>query len=203
MCKRAHPIPQVSGYGLVIEGSFRCGHSIVGPAVNQIRNRLNDQLIVTTDQSVKIHSHISCDGPDDLFIRKITADGINAGRIATGGNDAGQALRGIDVAVISHYWRDTPSSVIGQLANFSKMDNARCGRFVSQINHIADHCVAICINHGYTDTVHAGVPIAGGCPIAQITATAIDIFISDSISRNCDAQHQDSGEEKRKNSLHR
>ena len=203
MCQRPHPVAEISVNDLVIECGFRGSHSVVGTVIDQIRNRLDDDFIIAADQRIEVHPHISSDGSDDLFISEVAADGINTGRIAAGGDDAGQALRGINVAVVSHYRRDAPSGVIGQLADLAEMDDARCGRFVDQVDHIAHYGVAVHIDHGYADAIHAGVPIACRCSAAHVAATAVDVFISGCIGRHSDGQHQSNGENKRKDSLHR
>ena len=104
MGQRAHPVSKITVNCLIIKGSFGCGHSVVGAAVNQVCNRLNDDFIITANQGVKIHPNIPGNGPNDLFIRKITADGINAGRIAAGGDNAGKALGWTYASISAYNW---------------------------------------------------------------------------------------------------
>ena len=55
------------------------------------------------------------------------------------------------------------------------MDDARCGRFVGQVDHIAHYGMAVHIDHGYADAIHGGVPIACRCSAAHVCTYKIVI----------------------------
>ena len=83
------------------------------------------------------------------------------------------------------------------------MDHIGTRHFVAPIYRVSYDRMATCFNNRNADAVHAGVPIAGGCSVAQIASAAINILIANGVSRHSDSQHQDDGKNKRKNSLHR
>ena len=58
MGQRSHPIAQVTADHLVVERGFRGCHSVVGTVIDQIRNRLDNNFIITADQRIKVHPHI-------------------------------------------------------------------------------------------------------------------------------------------------
>ena len=92
MGQRGHLAPKASVDDPVIERCFRCGHGIIGSPVDEVSYRLDDDLIIAVDQRIEIDTHISCDGTNDLLVSKIASNGIDAGRVATGGDNTGQAL---------------------------------------------------------------------------------------------------------------
>ena len=97
MGQGSHLASEISVYLLIIERRFRGRHGIVGSVVNQICDRLDNDFVIAGNERIKVHSHISGNGPNDLLVCKIASNRRNAGGIVARGNDARQALCRISV----------------------------------------------------------------------------------------------------------
>ena len=97
MGKRAELYSEVTVDDLVIQRRFRGGHGKLLTVIAKIGQRLYYQLVVSANERIEVHSCVSSNGTDNLFIGKIASDGSNAGFAAARRDDLRQALTRISI----------------------------------------------------------------------------------------------------------
>ena len=69
-------------------------------------------LFRSANERIEVHSCVSSNGTDNLFISEIASDGSDAGLAASRRDDLGQALTWVDICVVSSFRGDGFSCVI-------------------------------------------------------------------------------------------
>ena len=112
MGERTQLLSEISVDDLIIQSRFRGGHGKLLTVVAEIGQRLYYQLVVSANERIEVHSCVSSNGTDNLFIGKIASDGSDAGFTAARRDDLGQALTRVDICVVSSFRGDGFSCVI-------------------------------------------------------------------------------------------
>ena len=108
---------------LVIQRRFRGGHGKLLTVVAKIGQRLYYQLVVSANECIEVHSCISSNGTDNLFIGKIASDGSNAGLAAARRDDLGQTLTWVSIGIPADRYGQSSSRIVRQLGHFSEVSN--------------------------------------------------------------------------------
>ena len=112
MGKRAELYSEVSVDDLVIQSRFRGGHGKLLTVIAEIGQRLYYQLVVSANERIEVHSRVSSNGTDNLFIGEIAANRGDTGLAAARRDDLGQALTWVDICVVSSFRGEGFSCVI-------------------------------------------------------------------------------------------
>ena len=112
MGERPQLLSEIAVDDLVIQRRFRGGHGELLTVVAEIGQRLHHQFVVSANERIEVHSCVSSNGTDNLFIGKIASDGSNAGLAAARRDDLGQTLTWVDICVVSSFRGDGFSCVI-------------------------------------------------------------------------------------------
>ena len=97
MGERTQLLSKISVDDLVIQRRFRGGHGKLLTVIAKIGQRLYYQLIVSAYERIEVHSCVSSNGTDNLFIGEIASDGSNAGFATARRNNLRQALTRISI----------------------------------------------------------------------------------------------------------
>ena len=112
MGERTQLLSEIAVDDLVIQRRFRGGHGKLLTVIAKIGQRLHHQLVVSANERIEVHSCVSSNGTDNLFIGEIASDGSNAGLAAARRDDLGQTLTWVDICVVSSFRGDGFSCVI-------------------------------------------------------------------------------------------
>ena len=112
MGERPQLLSEIAVDDLVIQSRFRGGHGELLTVVAEIGQRLHHQFVVSANERIEVHSCVSSNGTDNLFIGEIASDGSNAGLAAARRDDLGQTLTWVDICVVSSFRGDGFSCVI-------------------------------------------------------------------------------------------
>ena len=112
MGERTQLLSEIAVDDLIIQSRFRGGHGKLLTVVAEIGQRLYYQLIVSANERIEVHSCVSSNGTDNLFIGKIASDGSNAGFAAACRDDLGQTLTWVDICAVSSFRGEGFSCVI-------------------------------------------------------------------------------------------
>ena len=97
MGERTQLLSEIAVDDLIIQRRFRGGHGELLTVIAEIGQRLHYQLVVSANERIEVHSCVSSNGTDNLFIGKIASDGSNAGFAAARRDDLRQALTRISI----------------------------------------------------------------------------------------------------------
>ena len=96
-------LSEISVDNLIIQSRFRGGHGELLTVIAEIGQRLYYQLIVSSYECIEVHSCVSSNGTDNLFIGKIASDGSDAGFATARRDNLGQTLTWVDICVVSSF----------------------------------------------------------------------------------------------------
>ena len=97
MGERTQLLSEIAVDNLIIQSRFRGGHGELLTVIAEVGQRLYYQLIVSAYERIEVHSCVSSNGTDNLFIGEIASDGSDAGFTAARRDDLGQALTRISI----------------------------------------------------------------------------------------------------------
>ena len=123
MGERSQLLSEISVDDLVIQSRFRGGHGELLTVVAEIGQRLHYQLVVSANERIEVHSCVSSNGTDNLFIGEIASDGSNAGFAAARRDDLGQALTWVSIGISADRYGQSSSCIVRQLGHLSEVSN--------------------------------------------------------------------------------
>jgi len=97
MGERTQLLSEIAVDDLIIQRRFRGGHGKLLTVIAKIGQRLYYQLVVSANERIEVHSCVSGNRTDNLFIGKIASDGSNAGFAAARRDNLRQALTRISI----------------------------------------------------------------------------------------------------------
>ena len=123
MGERTQLLSEIAVDDLVIQSRFRGGHGELLTVVAEIGQRLHYQLVVSANERIEVHSYVSSNGTDNLFIGEIASDGSNAGLAAARRDDLGQTLTWVSIGISADRYGQSSSRIVRQLGHLSEVSN--------------------------------------------------------------------------------